>query len=97
MEYRGRDAALRNAAENVLNRLIGAPGAVRPADLVKQPDLPPFMVNKCLITFVNAKVVQKIQSNVCTVLHSTYPLITGPLQGMALYSLSESAYSHQHQ
>jgi len=59
VDFRGNNPSLRKAAEEVLSGLIDANNPVRPADLVKPNILPPVMVNKCLIAFVAAKIVQK--------------------------------------
>ena len=63
------------------------------------------MVNKCLIAFVAAKIVQKDNVNVGTnaVLSSKYPvfllfrLTVGVIQGVALYQLSELAHKDRPQ
>ncbi|KAF8323889.1 hypothetical protein DL93DRAFT_2069978 [Clavulina sp. PMI_390] len=63
VEYRGSNPALRKAAEEVLAGIIEADQPIRPPELVKSNVLPPVMVNKCLIAFVAAKIVQKEMMN----------------------------------
>ncbi|KAF9505916.1 hypothetical protein BS47DRAFT_1353501 [Hydnum rufescens UP504] len=62
VDFRGRDATLRNAVEGVILGLMEATTGLRPADLVRMPTLTPVLVNKCLMALVGAKVVNKVTS-----------------------------------
>ncbi|WWC95501.1 hypothetical protein V866_002365 [Kwoniella sp. B9012] len=59
LEYRGGEPVERMRMEKVIMKLMDHPEGIPLKDMISPPDLPQAKVNKCLITLVAKKLVQK--------------------------------------
>ncbi|KAH7909610.1 hypothetical protein BJ138DRAFT_1180910 [Hygrophoropsis aurantiaca] len=70
LEFRGNDPGLRRNMEVVIEQMMDSDGrGVKLIELITPPDLNQARVNKCLISLVNRKVVQKDSSTGSVLYH----------------------------